>query len=194
MYLRFPDREYHEEDIIIPKDSNIIINLTVKNLGPSDAKEFVIRLKECKPPQDCSQGSEDDFIVFDTEKTRMLKVGEKYTISFYGLRLREEGYYKFRYDISSDEPSSPDQIIPRCRDEMGYKIDNCPFSWRLEISSKQKFPIQVVSIDNYYQYKINRNIENLSLIMIILTFFSFLSAAISIKDKIYAKKNNNKKQ
>lgn len=102
----------------------------------------------------------NDGYVLQKDNINPLKVNEKYNVLLGGHIPNKEGKWKYVFELSGD-----------C-------LKN--------IEKGDVFEFQVISLDTYYQYKTNKDVENLT---IIILFVSLITIAFSFDEvKKYTKK------
>lgn len=152
-------------DRIVPIGSIIFVNVTILNKGPSDFCHSLLEMRICDTSMKCRDNNEGQ-IFEPPDSISPLKVAEKYVASFGGYIPDKEGKWKYNFELT-----------PKY----------CNFYYNEKIGEKRDiFEFQVVSLDTYYQYKTNKNVENLT---IIILFASIITIAFSFKEvRAYTKK------
>lgn len=147
-------------DNIVPTGSNILVNVTVLNKGPSDFCQSLLIMRVCEPSMNCENNN--DVQNYENATIIPLKVNEKYSVSFGRYRADKEGRWRYNFELQP--------LPPYCN-----------------ISYSKKFKeFEAVSLNAYYQYKTNKDVETLT---IIILFVSIITIAFSFDEvKKYTKK------
>lgn len=111
--------------------------------------------------QICDQYNNCEYGNDNKKSNSPLNVGEKRVLSFGGYHIDKEGNWKYTFELSSE-------------------------SCRKTIEKGETFELQAVSLNTYYQYKTNKNVEFLTLVAL---FLSALTISFSFNEvKKYTKK------
>jgi len=147
---------------IAPNDNTVFLNLTLKNFGPSESSAFLLHVFLCKPPE-CK--AEETFAPYgntietDAISIDKLAMGEQETTRQTGFRVDKEGLWKVIYYLESIQPL-PKQcgghLQPRC------------YIWVIDKDEQMSYSIQVISQDAYATYLLNKRIELLTVVIVIL--------------------------
>lgn len=161
-------------DAIVPIGNPVRLTLRLTNFGPSESPRLLIHFHLCKPPECKAEDIDSEANIPETYSIVISNLGrgqsETTQKDVYGFRVNDIGFYRVFYDLEQVRPPS------RC----GLYLDDCQSSLQIKNGNKKFYDFQAVSLDEYNTYLINKNIQKLTLIIVILTIVTIATGLLQL--------------
>ena len=169
------ETELNYPDDIVPNGETVKLNVKITNLGPSESGRFRFNTHLCKPPECVAekQESTEGLIIAYNLPIEFLRVGESISENFdYGFRVEKEGNYKLLSVLNPIDRDPP----PRC----GNNATKC-YEWGYEDFKQASHNFQVVSLDTFNIFDLNKRIERLTRIVAIIGIVTLFAMIFNFK-------------